>query len=118
MAGGAGTLPVAPGWGVRSGAPPEYVWSTIVPAGGTVEFMHFSVLGDPADPAGLQAQAQALVDLTDPDALFGLSAEEKWRILIGADAECMDRLARKDPEQAYEQSFVDALRAEGHWRAF
>jgi hypothetical protein len=44
--------------------------------------------------------------------------QEKWRILIGADAECMDRLARKDPEQAYEQSFVDALRAEGHWRAF
>jgi hypothetical protein len=44
--------------------------------------------------------------------------EEKWRILIGADAECMDKLARKAPEEAYEQSFVDALRAEGHWRAF
>ena len=44
--------------------------------------------------------------------------QEKWRILIGADAECMDRLARAAPEEAYEQSFVDNLRAEGHWRAF
>jgi hypothetical protein len=49
--------------------------------------------------------------------LNGVRAE-KWRILIGADAECMDRLVRKAPEDAYEQSFVDALRAEGHWRAF
>jgi NAD(P)-dependent dehydrogenase (short-subunit alcohol dehydrogenase family) len=44
--------------------------------------------------------------------------EEKWRILIGADAECMDALAREAPEQAYEQIFIDRLRAAGHWRAF
>jgi NAD(P)-dependent dehydrogenase (short-subunit alcohol dehydrogenase family) len=44
--------------------------------------------------------------------------EEKWRILIGADAECMDTLVREAPEQAYEQSFIDNLRAAGHWRAF
>lgn len=44
--------------------------------------------------------------------------EEKWRILIGADAECMDRLIRSGPEEAYEQGFIDKLRAEGHWRAF
>ncbi len=44
--------------------------------------------------------------------------QEKWRILIGADAECMDALAREAPEQAYEQIFVDRLRAAGHWRAF
>ena len=44
--------------------------------------------------------------------------EEKWRILIGADAECMDTLVREAPEQAYEQMFIDRLRAAGHWRAF
>ena len=44
--------------------------------------------------------------------------QEQWRILIGADAECMDGLVREAPEQAYEQSFVDRLRAAGHWRAF
>lgn len=44
--------------------------------------------------------------------------EEKWRILIGADAECMDGLVREAPEQAYEQTFVDRLRAAGHWKGF
>jgi NAD(P)-dependent dehydrogenase (short-subunit alcohol dehydrogenase family) len=44
--------------------------------------------------------------------------QEKWRILIGADAECMDALVREAPEQAYEQVFLDRLRAAGHWRAF
>lgn len=44
--------------------------------------------------------------------------EEKWRILIGKDAETMDRLVREAPEEAYEQSFIDRLRAEGHWSAF
>jgi hypothetical protein len=43
--------------------------------------------------------------------------EEKWRILIGADAECMDALVREAPEKAYEQVFIDRLRAAGHWRA-
>ena len=44
--------------------------------------------------------------------------QEKWRILIGADAECMDRLVRGGPEDAYGQDFIEKLRAEGHWRAF
>jgi hypothetical protein len=44
--------------------------------------------------------------------------EEKWRILIGADAKCMDELVREAPEQAYEQVFVDRLRAAGHWKGF
>lgn len=43
---------------------------------------------------------------------------EQWRILIGKDAETMDQLVREAPEQAYEQVFVDRLRAAGHWRAF
>lgn len=44
--------------------------------------------------------------------------EEKWRILIGHDAETMDQLSREAPEEAYEMSFIDKLRAAGHWRAF
>ena len=44
--------------------------------------------------------------------------DEKWRILVGADAHTMDRLVRSAPEEAYEQSFIDKLREEGHWRAF
>jgi hypothetical protein len=43
---------------------------------------------------------------------------EKWRILIGKDAELMDRLVREAPEEAYEKSFIDRLQAQGHWRAF
>jgi len=44
--------------------------------------------------------------------------EETWRILVGADAHVMERLVRSEPEEAYEQGFIDKLRAEGHWRAF
>jgi hypothetical protein len=66
---------------VPSGSGFSYVWATVIPPGGTVEFMHYSIVWDPSDLAGLQAQAQALVDLTDADALFGLSDEQKARIL-------------------------------------
>lgn len=44
--------------------------------------------------------------------------EERWRILIGKDAETMDGLVREAPDLAYEQAFIDRLRAAGHWRAF
>lgn len=43
---------------------------------------------------------------------------EQWRILIGKDAQTMDQLVREAPEQAYEQVFVDRLRAAGHWKGF
>lgn len=49
--------------------------------------------------------------------LNGVRAE-KWRILIGKDAEMMDTLAREAPEDAYEEVFLTRLRAAGHWRAF
>jgi len=32
--------------------------------------------------------------------------DERWRILIGDDARALDELVRKDPENAYEESFV------------
>jgi 5-hydroxyisourate hydrolase-like protein (transthyretin family) len=79
--GGVGTPRVKPGISLVTDVSLDYVWAAVVPPGGTVEFMHFSVMGSLADVAGLQAQAQALVDLTDPDALAGLSDEEKARIL-------------------------------------
>ena len=44
--------------------------------------------------------------------------QEKWRILIGPDAERMDTLVREAPEEAYEPSFIERLRAAGHWRGF
>jgi NAD(P)-dependent dehydrogenase (short-subunit alcohol dehydrogenase family) len=44
--------------------------------------------------------------------------QEKWRILIGADAQCMDALVRETPELAYEQIFLDRLHEAGHWKGF
>ncbi len=39
----------------------------------------------------------------------------RWRILIGEDAEVLDRLVREAPEEAYEPSFMEKLRAETDW---
>jgi NAD(P)-dependent dehydrogenase (short-subunit alcohol dehydrogenase family) len=38
----------------------------------------------------------------------------RWRILVGRDAEELDRMVRADPERAYEPGFMDELRAKGH----
>jgi len=38
----------------------------------------------------------------------------RWRILVGDDAHALDRHVRADPESAYEESFMQALQAEGH----
>ncbi|MBT4521162.1 MAG: SDR family NAD(P)-dependent oxidoreductase [Halieaceae bacterium] len=42
--------------------------------------------------------------------------EERWRILVGDDAKIIDQSVRSDPEQAYEQSFMDTLRAATDWK--
>ncbi len=39
---------------------------------------------------------------------------DRWRILVGEDAEALDRLVREDPEAAYEPEFIDRIRAHGH----
>ena len=39
---------------------------------------------------------------------------DAWRILVGEDAHVLDRLVRAAPETAYEESFMQALQAEGH----
>jgi hypothetical protein len=41
--------------------------------------------------------------------------EERWRILVGKDAQVMDRLVRESPEDAYGQSFMDRLQKEAQF---
>ena len=41
--------------------------------------------------------------------------EERWRILIGEDARVLDELVRANPEDAYEESFMEKLRAKTAW---
>jgi hypothetical protein len=48
--------------------------------------------------------------------LDGVRAE-RWRILVGQDAEYLDTLVRAAPEHAYEPSSIDDMRTAGHFRA-
>jgi NAD(P)-dependent dehydrogenase (short-subunit alcohol dehydrogenase family) len=41
--------------------------------------------------------------------------EERWRILVGKDAQVMDRLVRESPEDAYGQPFMDRLQKEAQF---
>ena len=47
--------------------------------------------------------------------LDGVKAN-RWRILVGPDAQAIDARVRQDPEQAYEQDFFDSFAAEVGWR--
>ncbi len=47
--------------------------------------------------------------------LDGVKAE-RWRILVGHDAERLDSLVRQSPERAYDTDFYDAFAAEVGWR--
>ena len=47
--------------------------------------------------------------------LDGVKAD-RWRILVGPDAEEIDRRVRQDPEHAYDEPFFDAFAAEVGWR--
>ena len=44
--------------------------------------------------------------------------EDRWRILIGADAVDIDQMVREDPEHAYDESAYAGLRARGHFGGF
>jgi hypothetical protein len=61
--------------------PTFYRWTVTIPAGESVTLMHFAVQREPSDTAGATAQAQALVNLSDPNALAGMTAEEKARVV-------------------------------------
>ncbi len=41
---------------------------------------------------------------------------DTWRILVGDDAFALDRMVRDDPAAAYENSFMEALQAQGFFR--
>ena len=43
-------------------------------------------------------------------------ARRQWRILVGDDAQALDRMVRETPEHAYEQQFAKALNDSGHMR--
>lgn len=45
--------------------------------------------------------------------LDGVQAD-RWRILVGDDAHAVDQEVRATPEEAYEETFLDRLRAAGH----
>ena len=46
--------------------------------------------------------------------LEGVKAE-RWRILVGSDAELMDRMVRDDPEQAYDDQFFARFASAAGW---
>ena len=55
-----------------------YRWDNItVGPGQTVIVMHFGVQREMSDLTGTRSQAASLADLTDPNALTGMSAAEK-----------------------------------------
>ena len=77
-------------------------------------------LGDASDEdirTGLQLQAEAFRDAAPMTAaqaatviLDGVRAGE-WRILVGDDAHAVDEMVRQAPGEAYDDSFVERLRA-------
>ena len=42
----------------------------------------------------------------------------RWRILVGEDAQLLDQLVRDTPEEAYETTFADRMRAKGVMNVF
>ena len=63
---------------IQTNDEPFYRWDNVsIPAGQTAILMHFAVQRPPSDLTGTKAQAASLVNLTDPNALSGMSAAEK-----------------------------------------
>jgi hypothetical protein len=54
-----------------------YEWTVTIQPGQTVTFMHFVIQRDLGDTTGTSAQAQALVNLTDSNALTDMTSAEK-----------------------------------------
>jgi hypothetical protein len=44
--------------------------------------------------------------------------QNRWRILVGEDAEMIDSEVRADPEHVYEPEFWDAMQAKGLFGTF
>ena len=60
---------------------PFYTWNVTIPAGQTRILMHYGVQRGATDAAGAKAQAEALANLTDAQALDGLTEVEKSQVL-------------------------------------
>jgi NAD(P)-dependent dehydrogenase (short-subunit alcohol dehydrogenase family) len=81
-----------------------------------------SQLSDQALQAMVDEQARRFLEEAPTTAaaaatiiLDGVKAE-RWRILVGDDAQKMDAMVRKDPEAAYSPEFYDILIKEMGWR--
>lgn len=59
----------------------SFGWDVTLPPGGTVILMYFSAQRAPGDTQGATAEALALSQLTDPDALTGMSVQEKAEVI-------------------------------------
>jgi NAD(P)-dependent dehydrogenase (short-subunit alcohol dehydrogenase family) len=84
-------LPVA-------GLAPEQIRQALIAAGDSFE----------SDAPTTAAQAAKII-------LDGVR-QRRWRILVGHDAEVLDRLVREAPEEAYGEAFMQRLAAEANWR--
>jgi NAD(P)-dependent dehydrogenase (short-subunit alcohol dehydrogenase family) len=66
---------------------------------------------------GMQAMAELFRDAAPTSAAEAAAVilegvrQNRWRILVGADAELLDRSVRESPEEAYEPAFVEQLQA-------
>jgi hypothetical protein len=58
-----------------------YIYTVTIGAGETVVLMHFDVQRGRQDEAGARQQAEALVNLTDPHALDGMTPEERSQVV-------------------------------------
>jgi hypothetical protein len=81
FAGPGATVPVANSHFVNQDTTVSYTWNVPIPSGQTVILMHFGIQRDITDDAGAVAQAQALVGLTDPNALTGMTAAEQSEVV-------------------------------------
>jgi NAD(P)-dependent dehydrogenase (short-subunit alcohol dehydrogenase family) len=85
--------------------------------------MGIDLKGVPSDliRAGIQQQFDSFRDQAPMTAAQAAKVildgvrNERWRILVGEDAQVLDRLVREAPEEAYEPSFMEKLRAEAKW---
>jgi short-subunit dehydrogenase len=72
-----------------------------------VAFRRISEVFEQAAPTSAAEAAKVILD--------GVR-QERWRILVGADAEALDRMVRATPEEAYEPEFLATLARDGHFR--
>jgi hypothetical protein len=61
--------------------PVSYVWTVTVPPNQTVTLMHFLIQWNSQDANGALAQANSLVNLTDPNASTGMSTQDKQQVV-------------------------------------